>query len=98
MSPDDLGVAKKDLDLIDDGQPQLKLEKLKNRARQNVVLELGYFMGKLGRDKVALLYPEELEPMTDIQGIVFIKIEDKNSNWQKKLKQEIEHAFGKARS
>jgi predicted nucleotide-binding protein len=39
------------------------------RARQNVILELGFFLGKLGRDKVCCLYKGELETPSHIGGI-----------------------------
>ena len=37
------------------------------RARQNVVLELGYFMAKLGRKKVCALVRGDIEKPSDIQ-------------------------------
>lgn len=48
------------------------------RARQNVVFEAGYFMGKLGRDKVVVISENSVELPSDMQGIVYT---DKN-NWQ----------------
>ena len=48
------------------------------RARQNVVFEAGYFMGKLGRDKVVIIAENGLEIPSDMQGIVYT---DKN-NWK----------------
>jgi predicted nucleotide-binding protein/Zn-dependent protease with chaperone function len=39
------------------------------RARQNVVIELGWFWGKLGRSKVLLLARGELELPSDLQGV-----------------------------
>ncbi len=49
----------------------------KSRARQNVIFELGYFMGKLGRKsgKIILLLEGELELPSDISGIVYIHID-----------------------
>ncbi len=41
------------------------------RARQNVVHELGYFHGLLGRNKVLLLKEEGIELFTNISGIVY---------------------------
>ena len=41
------------------------------RARQNVVLETGYFMGKLGRDHVVLLADKGIEIPSDLSGIVY---------------------------
>ena len=41
------------------------------RARQNVVLETGYFMGKLGRDHVVLLADKSIEMPSDLSGIVY---------------------------
>ena len=44
------------------------------RARQNVVLELGMLLSKLGRSKVAVLIkdPQKMERPSDIQGIIYI--------------------------
>jgi predicted nucleotide-binding protein len=44
----------------------------KNRARQNVVMELGYFIGKLGRSKVCCLYKGDIELPSDMQGICYL--------------------------
>ena len=40
------------------------------RARQNVVFESGYFVGKLGRQNVVLISDENIELPSDLQGIV----------------------------
>lgn len=41
------------------------------RARQNVVLETGYFMGKLGRDHVVLLADKGIDMPSDLSGVVY---------------------------
>jgi predicted nucleotide-binding protein len=48
----------------------------KRRARQNVILELGFFMGKLGRKsgKILLLHKGPVEIPSDIIGIEYIDI------------------------
>ena len=48
------------------------------RARQNVVFEAGYFMGKLGRDRVVIIAEKGIEIPSDLQGVVYT---DRN-NWQ----------------
>ena len=50
----------------------------KSRARQNVILEMGYFLGKLGRKsgRVILLYKGNLELPNDISGLVYINIDN----------------------
>ena len=50
----------------------------KNRARQNVIFEMGYFLGKLGRKsgRVILLYKGNLELPNDISGLVYINIDN----------------------
>lgn len=57
------------------------------RARQNVVLETGYFWGKLGRDKMVILADKGVELPSDMQGVVYTD----TVNWQfsvcKELKQ-----------
>ncbi|NCA66840.1 MAG: hypothetical protein EOM87_02105 [Clostridia bacterium] len=57
----------------------------KARARQNVVLETGYFMGKLGREHVVIIAAQGIELPSDLQGIIYI---DK-SNWQLNLLKEL---------
>ena len=63
-------------------------DELNPRARQNVVFELGYFMGKLGRERVCLLLKDQVELPSDIGGIVYIYM-DPNSGWKAKLHQNI---------
>ena len=46
---------------------------LKPRARQNAILEFGYFLGKLGRKRVCCLYKDDLELPSDMSGLVYIK-------------------------
>ena len=41
------------------------------RARQNVVLETGYFWGKLGRGKMVILADKGVELPSDMQGVVY---------------------------
>jgi predicted nucleotide-binding protein len=45
------------------------------RARQNVIFELGFFVGKLGRERVCALYQEGVEVPSDYQGVVFIPLD-----------------------
>jgi predicted nucleotide-binding protein len=59
----------------DEGRPK-HTDGLKPRARQNVILELGYFYGRLGRDKVICLYKSSVELPSDISGIVYISFRD----------------------
>lgn len=66
-------------------------EKIKSRARQNVVLELGYFLGKLGRKRVCALYKGDTEVPSDIQGVLYIEL-DSAGAWKTKLAQEFVHA------
>jgi predicted nucleotide-binding protein len=64
---------------------------LRPRARQNVIFELGYFFGKLGRDKVAALCKRddgELELPSDYSSILSIKM-DPAGGWKIKLAKEM---------
>jgi Predicted nucleotide-binding protein containing TIR-like domain len=77
MTPDDVGGKK-------DGPSS-------PRARQNVILELGYFLGKLGRARVVVLKKDELEVPTDFVGVVYERF-DENMGWQQKLAKELQTA------
>jgi predicted nucleotide-binding protein len=61
------------------------------RARQNVILELGYFFGVLGREKVVLLYGPGVEIPWDIDGLVYVET-DSGGAWKIELTREIEAA------
>jgi len=61
------------------------------RARQNVVLELGYFIGRLGRSQVCALKRGELEIPSDFGGVVYEPF-DAAGGWKQKLGRELEAA------
>lgn len=62
----------------DDGKAKSETN-YRSRVRQNVVLELGMFLAKLGREKVAILLKEaaDFERPSDIQGLVYIPFQSK---------------------
>ncbi len=62
-----------------------------NRARQNVILELGYFMAKLGRNKVVALLQEGVELPTDILGVIYIPLDDGGA-WKTLVARELQAA------
>ncbi|MGA2670499.1 MAG: nucleotide-binding protein [Dehalococcoidia bacterium] len=61
---------------------------LKPRARQNVVFELGFFIGRLGREKVCALYTEGVELPSDFHGVVYIPF-DASGAWRLSLAREL---------
>jgi predicted nucleotide-binding protein len=61
------------------------------RARQNVLLEWGYFIGHLGRSRVCALLKGDIELPSDIVGIVWEPFDDLG-HWQRKLAKELEDA------
>jgi predicted nucleotide-binding protein len=63
----------------------------KHRARQNVILELGYFIGTLGRERVAAIYQQDVEIPSDYGGVLFIP-HDEAGSWQLQLAKEIKAA------
>lgn len=64
------------------------------RARQNVVWEFGYFSGALGRAKVAaLVLDDQLEQPSDVQGIVYIRVDSvEDMAWRLALAKEMRSA------
>lgn len=61
------------------------------RARQNVILELGLFLGLLGRDRVCALYKSGVEVPSDYNGVLFIEADD-GGGWKLGLLRELEEA------
>lgn len=76
MTPDDYGYPK--------DHEELK----KARPRQNVVLELGYFVAKLGRRKTLVLTKGDLEVPSDFSGVVYVSVNN-SEGWKLKLAQEL---------
>ncbi|EMS1069745.1 TPA: TIR domain-containing protein [Klebsiella pneumoniae] len=61
---------------------------LKARARQNVVFEHGYFIGRLGRSRVSALRVDGVETPNDISGVVYIDL-DVRGAWKLDLAKEL---------
>jgi predicted nucleotide-binding protein len=59
------------------------------RARQNVIFELGFFIGALGPDRVAALVSNRVERPSDFDGVVYIPIE---TDWRLPLCKELRAA------
>lgn len=78
LTPDDIGRA-------------ISESENKPRARQNVILELGYFIGKLGRERVCALKTAELEIPSDYVGVVWTEM-DKYAAWKFSLAKELKAA------
>jgi predicted nucleotide-binding protein len=64
---------------------------LKPRARQNVILELGYFIGTLGRTRVCTLVEQGVEIPSDFSGVLYVPLDD-GGNWRFRLASEIKAA------
>jgi predicted nucleotide-binding protein len=62
-----------------------------HRARQNVVFELGFFIGKLGPANVAALLKGDVEKPSDFDGIAYIPF-DHGGQWKTLLARELHHA------
>lgn len=60
----------------------------KYRARQNVVFEHGYLIGKLGRKKVSAFVKGDVETPGDISGVVYTAM-DKAGAWKQELVKEM---------
>lgn len=73
------------------GSKDASIEKQKLRARQNVILELGFFLGKLGRENVCALYEDEVEIPSDYSGVLFISLDNQEA-WKIKLAKELKAA------
>ena len=83
LTPDDVGASQNDLD------------NLLPRARQNVVFELGFFIGKLGRERVCALHKGDLqgkiEIPSDYSGVIWVRM-DSEGAWQFALARELKAA------
>lgn len=83
LSPDDVGALASE---YNPSNPELR-----HRARQNVILELGYFVGELTRSKVFALKRGDLELPSDYLGVVFTTF-SADEGWKLKSAREIKAA------
>lgn len=76
----------------DEGHVRDKPDEKKYRARQNVVLELGLLLAKLGRSKVAILMKdqEHMERPSDIQGLIYLPFIDNVEDVKVQLAKEMD--------
>jgi hypothetical protein len=65
-----------------------KLADGKTRTRQNVILEIGYFLGMLGKERVRLLKKGDIEIPSDLQGILYTPF-DSTGSWRIQLLKEM---------
>ena len=79
LTPDDVGAAKD------------KRDNLNPRARQNVIFEMGYFVGALGRCRVCAMSTEEVEIPSDFAGVQYIHL-DPHGGWKEDLEKEMKAA------
>lgn len=80
-TPDDIGYPRKDE------------SKQKYRVRQNVVLELGMLLAKIGREKVAILLSqaEDMESPSDIHGLLYMPFKDNVEEAKLSLAKEMQN-------
>lgn len=65
--------------------------KMRPRARQNVIFELGFFIGKLGRERVCALNKGDPEIPTNYSGVEYIPMDDSGA-WREKVVRELKSA------
>ena len=73
------------------GSKASDLTTLHYRARQNVVFELGYFNGRLGRSRVCALYQPGVEIPSDYAGVLYVELDDRGA-WRLQLAKELRAA------
>ena len=79
LTPDDVGASATEAKILNP------------RARQNVILELGYFAGKLGRSRVCALHKGSVELPSDFIGVVYVTM-DASGAWKLLLAKELKEA------
>lgn len=79
ITPDDFGYAAN------------RPDQIQSRPRQNVVLELGYFAAKLGRERTLVLVKGEVEMPSDVIGLVYERF-DSSEGWKIRLAKELKGA------
>lgn len=79
LTPDDMGAERN------------KTDNLKYRARQNVIFEFGYFIGKIGREHVCGIIKDEIEIPSDYTGVLYVPFDNAGA-WKFRLIKELKSA------
>ena len=79
LTPDDYAYSKK------------APKKVEERPRPNVILELGYVLAKLGRERVCALKKGDIATPSDIHGVIWVEMDEKGK-WRKQLGREMKAA------
>jgi predicted nucleotide-binding protein len=80
LTPDDIG-----------GLAGSTMAQLHPRARQNVIGEMFWFAGKLGRGRVCALKKGQIELPSDFAGVAYADMDDRGA-WKKELLKELSAA------
>ncbi len=80
LTPDDRG-----------GVVSVPFEQQRPRARQNVLFELGYFIGKLSRCRVTALHLGDVDIPSDYAGVAFVALDERGA-WRLELARELKAA------
>lgn len=86
LTPDDIGFKVDKLEIPEDER------EVEYRARQNVIFEFGYFVGKLGRSNVCCIYKENVSLPSDISGLIYKKVNNSIEEVGYNLIQEFKNA------
>jgi predicted nucleotide-binding protein len=102
LTPDDIGGSYAELDkAMAEFEPPfdkiMRIEELlkrrfKTRARQNVILEFGYFIAKLGRNRVCCLYKGSVDFASDMRGVMYIPFDRSVEDIRLKIMKELKDA------
>lgn len=87
----DIGFAVVLLTPDDEGRLRGNDNDFKPRARQNVILELGYFLASLGQDRVCALTKGDVDIPSDYDGVIYISM-DSGNDWKLNLVKELRAA------
>jgi len=90
LTPDDVGCSVHDaVSRKEKGETRSIMGSLKARARQNVILEFGFFTGRLRRDRVCCLIKKKVERPSDMEGIVYIPFKESVTECRDKIVKEL---------
>lgn len=83
LTPDDLAISKQ---LFEKHKDEGSInDRLMFRARQNVILEMGMLLSKLGRENVIILLKGQVEYPSDMSGIFYLAYQEHISEIVNKL-------------